>query len=371
MDCNGSFSKEMLNKAELFDLMVTNLPLGLLAVNEDGIIIEFNPAAEKITGYSKSEVVGKKCLEIFKGALCHECCPLKGGKPNSKSSTLQQEAVLIHKDGHKVPIILTAALLKDDNGRTRGGLEMFSDITEHKKMEKHQRVLISMFAHDLKAPIAVAGAFLVRLLKGKAGPLNEKQKEYLGAIDKEIKRLDGYIRSFLDILRMEAGQIPLSLESCSIDKTIYEIAELFKFQAAKKHIKIEIDIPENLPLLMADKDQLQRVMTNLIDNALKYSPKNSTVTIKVTETDESIVCQVKDSGPGIRPEDLPFIFDPFYRGHGKSGEESQKPGSGIGLAVVKSIVEAHGGKVWVESKPGEGASFFFSIPKRSPLVKEI
>jgi signal transduction histidine kinase len=115
-------------------------------------------------------------------------------------------------------------------------------------------------------------------------------------------------------------------------------------------------------LVLADKGQLQRVTSNLIDNAIKYSPEDSEVVVRVYETSNHVACQIKDSGPGISPNDLPHIFDPFFRGGCEKAREN-KPGSGLGLAIVRSIVEAHGGKVWVKSELKKGSIFTFTIPK--------
>ncbi len=350
-----------LDRCELFDLLVHNIPVGLFIVNQEGIIIEFNSVAAQITGYTKEEALGKRCSDILRSSLCETNCPLFGPE-SAKGPVVSKRATITTKNNRNIPIMFTSAPLVDASGQMKGGIEMFRDMSEIDRLEKHRRVLISMFAHDLKAPLAICGGFLSRLLREKAGPLTSKQKEYLTAVDREIKRLDNYIHSFLSILKMEAGQVPLSLEPCSIDNALYELTEGFKMKAAEKNIAIKTVLPESLTVVLADKEQLQRVVSNLLDNAIKYAPEGSEVLIKVYETPHEVVVQIKDSGPGIDPEDLPHIFDPFYRG--KQRDRRHKVGSGLGLAVVRSIVEAHGGKVWVVSEVGKGTTFYFTIPKK-------
>ncbi len=351
-----------LDRSALFDLLAKNILVGFFVVDPEGIILEFNKVAQDITGYTREQATGRHCSSILRSNLCHTgLCPLFGSDV-APDTSVSRRATIRTRDNREVSIMFTSARLLDDSGRMRGGLEMFRDMSGPELMEKQRRVLISMFAHDLKAPLAIAGGFLTRLLKGKAGPLNPKQEEYLRAIDREIRRLDGYIRSFLNILRMEAGQVSLALEPCSIDKALHELTEGFRLKAAEKQVQLKTEIPDSMTLVMADKEQLQRVMSNLLDNAIKYAPKGSEVLIRVYETPVEVVFQIHDSGPGISEEDRPHIFDPFYRGKRSSGK-SVKEGSGLGLAVVKSIVEAHGGKTWVISGADGGSTFYFTIPK--------
>ena len=354
-----------LNHRELFELINENLPVGFFVVDADGIILEFNRAAEEITGITRERAKGKHCHEVLQSNLCDTSyCPLKLKKPGEAEPLVGQKAVIRREDGSTIPILYTSTPLKDKKGEIKGGIELFRDISEREQLERHRNILISMFAHDLKAPLAIAGGFLTRLLQGKAGPLNEKQQTYLDAIFKEIKKLEGYIHTILDILRLEAGKVPLSLEPCSIDKALGEMIAGFEVKAGEKDVSIRTEVPEQMAIINADKGQLQRAVGNLIDNAIKFSPKGGEVIIKVRETDDSILCEVRDSGRGIRKEDIPHVFDPFFRGTQESGSIEKKiGGSGLGLAIVKSVIEAHGGNVWVESEPGEGAVFRFTIPK--------
>ena len=273
-----------------------------------------------------------------------------------------QEAILKTRSGKRLSIIFFDSTLKDEDGNVCGKVKMFRDISDEKRIRKKHKILISMFAHDLKAPVAIAGGFVNRLLMGKGGELTEKQLEYLKIVESELKKLDSHIHSFLDILRIEAGEIRLALEKCSIEQLIYEVVSEFRERAASKKINIKVNAPEENILLIADREQLQRVILNLIDNAIKYSSENSQIDISVEDHDNYIVCSVKDTGPGIDPEDMPYIFDPFFRSSSNKSEGNIE-GSGIGLAIVKSIVEAHHGTIWVESD-SSGTIFSFSIPKK-------
>jgi len=351
---------DSVRKDELFDLIVGNFPVGLIILDRHENILEFNPAAQEITGFKKSEIYGKKCHEVLIGIPCHLSEMKTAG--SEEKVLVHAEGTIRHKDGHEIPVRYTAAPLFKKN-ELKGAIAVFRDVTKEKQLEQHRRVLISMFAHDLKGPLSVAGGFLLRLLQKKAGPLNEKQEKYVDAALKEVTRVEKYIRSFLDIVRMEAGQISLSRELCDLNTLFADILESASMEADQKGIRILIDIPEAMPLIYVDKTQFQRVILNLLDNAIKYSPENSEIKIRCSEHEKNILITIEDNGPGIQEEDLPYIFDPFYR----ANYSGQIEGCGIGLAIVKTIVEAHGGKVWVRNKkaPAHGAIFTLSVPKHS------
>ncbi len=353
-------SQKRLEKEELFDLIVQNFPVGLIIVDADEVVLEFNPAAERITGFKKGEVIGKNCHEVLPGIPCYLKDIRKRLVEQKDKIFVHLEGTITHKDGHEIPVRYTAAPLVK-GPELKGAIAIFRDVSKEKKLEQHRRVLISMFAHDLKGPLAIAGGLLLRLRQGKAGSLNEKQIQYLDTIIREIGKVDKYIRTFLDIVRMEAGQISLSKELCDMHSLISELLTDMELRAKQKHIAIHMDIPEDLPLVYIDKEQIQRVFFNLLDNAIKYSPDNSSIVISCRDIGESILCVVEDSGPGIAEDDLPYIFDPFYRANYSESVE----GTGIGLAIVKTIIEAHGGRVWVKNKlpPEHGAVFSFTIPK--------
>ncbi len=358
----GSFNRIHavgLSKGDLFDLILSNFPVGLVLLDDSERVLEFNPAAEKITGLKKDQVIGRLCHEVLKGLPCDvkELCHYSDQA--IAADFLHFEGVILHRDGHQVPVVYTGAPLFQA-GRLMGGVFIFRDITKEKELEKHRQVVISMFAHDLKGPLALAGAFLKRLLDEKAGPLNQKQRTYLETACRELLKVEKYVYSFLDILRMEAGDIPLCKEPCDIAELINDVLFEFRARADEKNIHIEAELPDSLPKIRLDKGQLQRVLMNLLDNAIKFSPENSTVVIRVEDRKDCILFQVVDEGPGICEDDLPHIFDPFYRAH----QEEKVEGSGIGLAIVKSIVEAHGGRVWINNRRDghTGAIFSFTIP---------
>jgi PAS domain S-box-containing protein len=351
--------KPELSRKKLCDSIIEGHPYALFIVDKDLKIREFNPAAEKLTGWQKGEVIGKSCSEILKSAICEENSPF--AEPSQEERTcVGQDTTIKTKSGQEVDVLFSATSFWSD-GQFTGSLGIFMEATEIKKAEIQRQNIISMFTHDLKAPVAIAGAYLFRVIDGKEGDLTDRQMQYLTAAKKEILRLDSYIHGFLDAVRFQMGQIPLYFMPCSVEKIVYELVERFRLKADQKNILITINLPKILPpSVLIDKQQFERAVSNLLDNAIKYSPEESEVVIRVVEKRDSILFEIRDQGYGISQEDLPHIFEYFYRCKDRAG---QVTGAGLGLAIVRGIIESHGGKIWAKSVLGKGTSFFFTIPK--------
>jgi len=348
-------------KEQLYDLIVSGLPVALFIVDASFRIVEFSQAAEEISGWSRKEVLGHNCAEILASSLCQDHCPLQESLHSGKAC-VGREALIVTKDKKNIPIIFSSSALTDNNGNLLHGIEIFRDASIIKKLEEQKKNIISLFTHDLKSPVAIAGGFVERLLKEKAGPLTEKQQSYLKTIRKEINKLEKYIFSFLDISKIEAGQIELQIESLDIGTLLSDIVDDFRLQASKKDILLQRELPEALPSLRADSLQLTRVFSNLLDNAIKYSEKGTVVLATITFDSSSLTVEIRDQGSGIAADQLDHIFDSFYR---VPGEAQKAGGTGLGLAAVKAIVEAHGGTTHVQSELGRGSSFFISFPLKS------
>ena len=348
-----------LSREKLCDSVIEGHPYPLFIVDKDLKILEFNPAAEKLTGWQKGEVIGKSCSEIFKSAICEENSPFI--EPSQEERTcVGKDTAIKTKSGQEVAVLFSATSFWND-GQFTGGLGIFIEPAEIKKAEIQRQNIIPMFTHDLKAPVAIAGAYLFRVIDGKAGELTDRQMQYLTAAKKEILRLDGYIHAFLDAIRFQTGQIPLYFMPCSIEKTLHEIMERFQVKANEKNISITLDLPKLLPpSVPIDKQQFERAVSNLLDNAIKYSPEKSEIVIRAMGKKDFILFEIRDQGHGISQEDLPHIFEYFYRCKDKA---DQVEGAGLGLAIVKGIIESHGGEIWAKSALGKGTSFFFTIPK--------
>ena len=230
---------------------------------------------------------------------------------------------------------------------------------ESRRLERERKDMLSMFAHDMKNPLITVGGFLSRLISGKAGPLTEKQVNYVELMRDELRRLERYITDFLELSRLESNgyePVPAPFNMAAALKMRIEMARM---EADKKDINIQFDIPEDTAVMVsADAIQIDRVIANLMDNAIKYTGSGGTITVKLLDRDTDVLVQVADTGIGIPEEHIPHIFNAFYR----VGRDAK--GSGLGLSIASRTIEANGGKIWVESVHEKGSTFSFTLPKQ-------
>ena len=342
-----------------YRFVIDSLPTAVLTVNSDFRISGFNPWAEKITGYSKKEAQGKYCGAILQGGMCMRECPLKTAMKVRRPINLI-ETDIVNRWGETIPVRMSTSGLFDGHGELIGGVESFHDITRLKRLEREKDNIISMFAHDMKSSLTIIGGFVLRILK-KMGQIDaKKQKKYLGIIKKEAGKLESLVNEFLEFSRLQTGRLKLNLSATSLDKELMDLVDSYHVRAAESGIKLMLESEEALPVIMADTNQLRRVFTNLLDNALKFSKKKGKIIISTHETLETFEVRVKDEGIGIKHDELAYIFDSFRRGRDVDNEE----GFGLGLAAVKAIVEGHGGRVLVKSELGKGSVFTVVLPKK-------
>jgi two-component system phosphate regulon sensor histidine kinase PhoR len=347
-----------IEECQIYEIIRNSLPIGFTLVDEEGIIIDFNPQAEVITGYLKSEVIGKSHLEILHGTTNREACPLFQYAFQKKRQTAAVETNIKQKSSELITILASISPLFDKDQNFIGGIELFRDITEIKKLERERKNILPMFAHDMKTPVITAGGFLSRLLSGKAGDLTEQQMNNLHIIKEELTKVEELISDFLEFSRFEATEYKPLKSAFSIENAINCQIEIARLEARKKNIQISFEYSDTLiPVISADGKMIERVITNLLDNAVKYSPHDTKVSVKLNDWNTEVQVQVIDTGIGISEEHLPYIFDAFYR------VSRDSEGSGLGLSIAKAIIEAHGGKIWVKSTPGEGSIFNFTLPK--------
>jgi two-component system phosphate regulon sensor histidine kinase PhoR len=226
-------------------------------------------------------------------------------------------------------------------------------------MENERRQLVGMFAHDLKTPVVAAAGLLRRLTQGKVGELGEAQAAYVGIITREIARLEKLINNFLDYVRLDLHLITPLTSAIQLEEACQEAVSQIQPLADAKGVTLQTEFPPEPLVLQADPLLLQRALSNLLENAVKYSPPGSRVSLEVRAPEGEFQFSVQDQGPGIALQDQAHLFELLYRGK-SAGVES---GLGLGLAIVKRIIDAHGGRIWVTSQEGQGATFSFTLPR--------
>ncbi len=347
---------------ELYDRFVLDsLPLAVITVDPELRITGFNPWAERVTGYARAEAVGRPCGEILQGGRCRGQCPLRTIL-DRQHRTQRLETTIRTRDGRTIPVRMSTAGLFDDDGELLGGLEAFQDVSAAKQARREKDNLVSMFAHDLKSSVVVIGGFARRLLARVQQAGGEPARRPLEIIRSEADKLEALTDEFLEFARLQTGRLTLNPSATSLDKELSELVDAYRVRAEGARVRVVLETDPSLPIIQADAARLRRVFANLLDNALKYSEPGSTVIVRVDDRGEAVTVQVQDHGCGIDAGELPFLFDPFHRAADAGGRD----GFGLGLATVKAIVDAHGGRVTVESEPGQGSTFTVELPKAGP-----
>jgi signal transduction histidine kinase len=234
-----------------------------------------------------------------------------------------------------------------------------------KELDQMKSDFVSHVSHELRTPLTAIKGAVDLMLRGVAGPLTDKQAHFLTRVRSNTQHLAGLINDLLDLSKIESGRIEVKSSRVSLSGLVHEVVEALRPVAAEKVIALEATLREPSILVWADRDKINQVLTNLIGNAIKFTPVQGRVTVSTSRNgEESIQVSVSDSGPGVPPDEKEKIFAKFYQIAEVNGENSK--GTGLGLAISKALVELHGGKIWVESEPNSGSTFCFTLPLSAP-----
>ena len=354
-----SMEEALRKSAAKHHALVQSLPVGMISVDPEFRITEINAQGEKILGYSQEEVLGRSCGVVLRSEVCQNQCPIRRAL-SQQQPTSPIDTTFTSKDQTRKAVRLQAAGLYDAEGKLIGGVEVFQDVSQLKALERERANLVSMFAHDMKNPLVGIQGFALRLLKRGAAETPAKQRRYLEVIRKQAAQLESIINDFLDFARLETGRLKLNFSAVDLDKEFTELLEAFQPRFERAGLTLTLQSPGKPPVIEADPVHLRRAFGNLLDNALKYSPAGGVVAIEVEDNGDTVTLRFCDQGAGIPPQDLPYIFDMFYR----SPSQGKKAGHGLGLAGVEAIVKGHGGRVMVASEVGRGSVFSLVLPKQ-------
>ena len=238
--------------------------------------------------------------------------------------------------------------------------ELADALEKVQKISKMKSDFVSAVSHELRTPLTSVKGYASILMSGKMGQIPESVKERLGKINKHSDNLVKLINDLLDISRIESGKVTMKISTINLNNLVENITDLLMPQIKEKQIELSAQLSNKLPAVLADSSQIERVFINLLSNAVKFTPIKGKISIAVRENKDYIEISVSDSGIGITQEDIGHVFEEFYRIDNTVNEKVK--GTGLGLPLVKQIVEAHKGKIWVTSKLNEGSSFSFTLP---------
>jgi len=337
-------------------LILDSIPVAMVTMNGDFKITSFNNLAEHLTGFSAAEALGKSCHEILHSSNCDTECPLQTVQEYGASKT-GLEAEFINRFHEHIPVRIGTAAIESDNGNFIGYLEVIEDISREKALERERNNFHFMMAHDMKSPLVAMQGLIDRIREHHDQMSAEKRDQYFKIIGEAAEQIEAQVMTFLEYSREATHTTRLNLEYTDLPGLIDTLIERHQSQAAEKQLSIHSVYPP-IKRILVDARQLQRVFENLLDNAIKFAHKAGEIVITINDTDKEVIVQMKDCGPGIAVDELPFIFDAFHQ------HKSSDTGHGLGLAAVKAIVQQHGGRVAVKSSSKNGSTFTVRLPKK-------
>jgi two-component system phosphate regulon sensor histidine kinase PhoR len=334
-------------------------PVAIWVSDADRRLVLMNSALERLTGRGRERLLGRVCCTLMGvrtpdgEPICAAACPFQH-PANSKGHV---EGCLPTDSGGEIWVEISYSRIFDPDDHPLGVMCIMHDLTQRKELERLKDDFISMVSHELRTPLHHIKGFATTLLQTDVEWDAATQRDFLASIDREADRLTQLVSKMLDMSRLESGRMPMQLVPC-LAHDLLESA-LRRVQGLAAGRPLLLSVPDDLPVLWVDDREIERVLINLIENAIKYSDTDTPIALSVEHRNDQAIFSVTDQGIGIAAEHLPRIFDRFYRV--ESGER-RVAGTGLGLAICKRIVEAHRGQIAVESAPGRGACFWFSLP---------
>jgi PAS domain S-box-containing protein len=337
---------------------------GVLILDSGHRIVVFNRALAQLSRWSAAEALGLHHDDVIRWARLETNVDLSsavaGGWPLPSAQPLYVEGDLRRRSGGTVSVGITYAPLFDREGRLVNIIADVRDITRFREADEIKSTFISVISHELKTPVALIKGYADTLLRQDARWEPETMQESLTVIVEEADRLHQLIDNLLDASRLQVGALPLEMDQVAFDALAERVAGRFRTQTQVHEIVLRF--PPDFPVVEGDPGRLEQVLNNLVSNAIKYSPDGGTIELSGRASPDEVVVTVSDQGVGVPFEEQPRVFDRFFRGVRERHQRT--PGAGLGLYLAKAIVEAHFGRIWVESSPGEGSAFSFAIPRQ-------
>jgi two-component system, NtrC family, sensor histidine kinase KinB len=328
----------------------------VIVTDAQGKVTKLNAAAEELFG-PEAERLGKHVGEIAPASRIAKAVSETLSSERPVAGEDAASVLSLTAEGMERAFRLRTTPMRDGEGRLLGAVTLLQDITHLREIDRIKSEFIATASHELQTPLTSLHMGVHLLLEGAAGVVTDKQREVLQACHGDSKRLEELMHDLLDLSKIEAGDRPPHLRSIHIDAMIATTAESFRVQAKAKGIAVIAKASSDLSQVLADRLQIERVISNLVSNALRHTDFGGEIQITADQRNGHVAVSVMDTGHGIPPEHLPHIFDKFVQvPNAPSGR------AGLGLAISKRIVEAHGGQMVVQSTVGQGTTFTFTLP---------
>ncbi len=353
--------KDIANEKSRMRVLINLITSGVMVTDAEKKLVLANPAFMKIVGFKGDDIIGRQFTELVQQIQLRQMVERALSVSESEITEITEE-LKIKKNGEDKTdtYVVRCRPFKDRIGRNLGTITLMSDVTYLKDINQRQSDFVSMVAHEIRSPMNSVMAQLKVIQDGLVGDVTPKQSEFLGRASEKINGLVSLSSELLDLAKRETGLVAL-------ERKIFNMAELLKDQvdfhqpkAQTKKIQLKLDPLPDLPPVLANKQNMEEVLSNLIANAINYTSEGGKITVAALSEKHHLRISVKDTGMGIEKEDLNRIFDRFYRV--KNEKTRYIIGTGLGLPIVKSIIDAHDGMIRVKSKPDQGSTFYVYIP---------
>jgi PAS domain S-box-containing protein len=345
---------------------------GIVVTDRNGKVEMINKQAEIMVGWKNEEVVGKKWFEVApledeKGNMIPAekratQKVLVTGKPVASSSNYY-----VRRDGSRFSVGTTAAPVVV-NGKTVGVIAVFRDITREREIDRAKTEFVSLASHQLRTPLSAIKWYTEMLQSGDAGNLNPEQMDFVHCLYQSNERMIELVNSLLNISRIESGRIKIDPVPTDLGELVGQVIKELHPKIEEKKINLVVSVHPELPKIKIDPKLVRQVYLNLLTNAIKYTPVNGEISVFISRKDKEIVSQVTDNGCGIPKSDFGRMFERFFRA--ENAQRTDADGTGLGLYLVKAIIDSSKGKIWFASEENKGATFWFSLPVAGTPAKK-
>ena len=352
---NARIFQRLYAKTSEMEAILQSINDGLVVVDPQMRLVIANDAARRLLHLPSS---------VQAGTLLPRESPITGLVQSAeiKGSTIR-EIVLENPPCEAAICQATISQVVDSLGRIQGIVAVLRDVTQGRQLEQLRSNLMSVVSHELKTPLHSISGFVDLILMGKTGKISDLQRDFLTTVKQQSVQLQHIIDDVLEFSRLEYGQAKLTTEPVHLHELVSRVLRKLALLADESQIKMGSNVPSSLPIIPGDSVRLEQVVSNLVDNALKFTPSGGEITVGADDAEDAITLWVSDSGIGIPAEEQARIFHKFYQVTDGINTPGPRRGAGLGLTICKHIVEQHQGDIWVESLPGHGSTFYVALPK--------
>ncbi len=356
------------------ETIVANIGEGVMVIDRDRKIHLFNPAAQTLTGWDEASALNLDCdlvlqLRTADDKPLNELTDPFTEAWKKQATMVRDNLVMSSRGGHKTQLSLSVSPIYGSDGQPSGAIVLFRDISTEKELQRQKDEFISTASHEMRTPVAAIEGYISLAMNSNVATIDDRAKVYLEKAHDAIRHLGDLFRDLLSVTKAEDGQLAAKIEAVNLGKLLQGAVDDMQFTAGKKKLTLVFQVGGQagkaiapLYYVAANPERLREVVMNLIDNAIKFTPEGG-VKVSLDGNDKEVTVSVADSGVGIAPEDIPHLFQKFYRIDNSATRTIG--GTGLGLYLCRRVIELFNGRIWVESKSGQGSTFRFLLPRLS------